>query len=114
MENQPYIGEEVKANNQKNVFYRSSQRAEEQQPAEYFDPDLLSKDGESLDTLPHFLKTILDSNLKSYVIPIVSSSKEASEDMDLYFDMVLLMVATAKKMLKQTLIYGQKGCQKGY
>ena len=86
-----YIGEGVKANNQKLYSIDHHKGSEEQQPGEeYFDPDLLSKDGESLDTLPHFLKTISDSNLKSYVIPIVSSSKEANEDLDLNFDMVFI------------------------
>ena len=86
-----YIGEGVKVNNQKLFSIDHHKGSEEQQPGEeYFDPELLSKDGEGIDTLPHFLKTISDCNLENFVIPIVSESKEASEDMDLYFDMVFI------------------------
>ena len=86
-----YIGEGVKTNNQKLYSIDHHKGSEEQQPGEeYFDPELISKDGEGIDTLPHFLKTISDSNLENYIVPIVSSSKEASEDIDLYFDMIFI------------------------
>ena len=65
--------------------------SEEQQPGEeYFDPDLINKKGDGIDTLPFFLKTIKDSSLEGSVIPIVSSSEEAHEDLKINFNMIFI------------------------
>ena len=46
-----------KKNNQKLYSVDHHKGSEEQQPGEeYFDSDLLSDDGNCIDTLPHFLK----------------------------------------------------------
>ena len=63
---------------------------EHQAGEEYFDPDLKSKDGDGIDTLPFFLDTIEKSKLQSFVIPIVSTSEEAYEDLDINFDMIFI------------------------
>ena len=84
-----YLGMAVKENGQKLYSVDHHKGSEEQQPGEeYFDPDLKSKDGDGIDTLPFFLDTIEKSKLQSFVIPIVSTSEEAYEDLDINFDMI--------------------------
>ena len=86
-----YIGTAIKKNNQKLYSVDHHKGSEEQQPGEeYFDSDLLSDDGNCIDTLPHFLKTIRDFKLEGFVIPVVSTSKEANEDFNQDFDMVFI------------------------
>lgn len=86
-----YLGMAVKENGQKLYSVDHHKGSEEQQPGEeYFDPDLKSKDGDGIDTLPFFLDTIEKSKLQSFVIPIVSTSEEANEDLDINFDMIFI------------------------
>ena len=86
-----YLGMAVKENGQKLYSVDHHKGSEEQQPGEeYFDPDLKCKDGDGIDTLPFFLETIEKSKLQSFVIPIVSTSEEAYEDLDIYFDMIFI------------------------
>ena len=86
-----YIGLAVKENNQKLYSIDHHKGSEEQQPGEeYFDPDLLNKEGNGIDTLPFFLKTIKDSYLEGYVIPVVSSSEEAHKDLKMNFNMIFI------------------------
>ena len=86
-----YIGSAVKENNQKLYSIDHHKGSEEQQPGEeYFDPDLLNKEGNGIDTLPFFLKTIKDSYLEGYVIPVVSSSEEAHKDLKMNFNMIFI------------------------
>ena len=86
-----YIGLAVKENNQKLYSIDHHRGSEEQQPGEeYFDPDLLNKKGDGIDTLPFFLKTLKDSQLEGFVIPIVSSSEEAHEDLKMNFNMIFI------------------------
>ena len=86
-----YLGMAVKENGQKLYSVDHHKGSEEQQPGEeYFDPDLKSKDGDGIDTLPFFLDTIEKSKLQSFVIPIVSTSEEAYEDLNINFDMIFI------------------------
>ena len=86
-----YIGSAVKENNQKLYSIDHHRGSEEQQPGEeYFDPDLLNKKGNGIDTLPFFLKTLKDSQLEGFVIPVVSSSEEAHEDLKMNFNMIFI------------------------
>tara|TARA_B100000965_G_scaffold181722_1_gene151647 strand:- start:70 stop:690 length:621 start_codon:yes stop_codon:yes gene_type:complete len=86
-----YLGLAVKENEQKLYSVDHHKGSEEQQPGEeFFDPDLINKEGNGIDTLPFFLETIRSSNLEDTVIPIVSSSKEAYQDMKLNFDMIFI------------------------
>ena len=86
-----YLGMAVKENGQKLYSVDHHKGSEEQQPGEeYFDPDLKSKDGDGIDTLPFFLDTIEKSKLQSFVIPIVSTSEEAYKDLDINFDMIFI------------------------
>ena len=86
-----YIGSAVKENNQKLYSIDHHRGSEEQQPGEeYFDPDLLNKKGNGIDTLPFFLKTLKDSQLEGFVIPVVSSSKEAHADLNMNFSMIFI------------------------
>ena len=86
-----YIGSAVKENNQKLYSIDHHRGSEEQQPGEeYFDPDLLNKKGNGIDTLPFFLKTLKDSQLEDFVIPVVSSSQEAYEELKMTFNMIFI------------------------
>ena len=86
-----YLGKAVKENDQKLYSIDHHKGSEEQQPGEeYFDPDLRNKDGDGIDTLPFFLETIEKSGLEGFVIPIVSTSEEAYEDLNINFDMVFI------------------------
>ena len=86
-----YLGLAVKENKQKLYSVDHHKGSEEQQPGEeFFDPDLINKEGNGIDTLPFFLETIRSYNLERTVIPIVSSSKEAYIDMKLNFDMIFI------------------------
>ena len=86
-----YIVLAVKENNQKLYSIDHHKGSEEQQPGEeYFDPDLINTEGDGIDTLPFFLKTIKDSYLEGYVIPIVSSSEEAHKDLKMNFNMIFI------------------------
>ena len=86
-----YIGSAVKENKQKLYSIDHHKGSEEQQLGEeYFDPDLINKEGDGIDTLPFFLETIRDSSLEGFVIPIVSSSEEAHEDLKINFNMVFI------------------------
>ena len=76
-----YLGAAVKENNQLLYSIDHHRGSEEQQPGEeFFDPDLLDESGKGINTLPFFLDTIDKAGLKDIVIPIVSTSIEASED----------------------------------
>ena len=86
-----YIGSAVKENNQKLYSIDHHKGSEEQQPGEeYFDPDLINTEGNGIDTLPFFLKTLKDSYLEGYVIPIVSSSEEAHKELKMNFNMIFI------------------------
>ena len=86
-----YLGKAVKENVQRLYSIDHHKGSEEQQPGEeYFDPDLINRDGDGIDTLPFFLETIEKSNLEGFVIPIVSTSEEAYEDLNINFDMVFI------------------------
>ena len=86
-----YIGSAVKKNNQKLYSIDHHKGSEEQQPGEqFFDPDLINKEGNGIDTLPYFLETISSSGLEKTVIPVVSSSEEAYQDLKIKFDMVFI------------------------
>ncbi len=86
-----YLGKAVKENSQKLYSIDHHKGSEEQQPGEeYFDPDLRNKNGDGIDTLPFFLDTIQKSDLEGFVIPIVSTSEEAYEDLNINFDMVFI------------------------
>ena len=86
-----YLGKAVKENDQKLYSIDHHKGSEEQQPGEeYFDPDLRNRDGDGIDTLPFFLETIEKSDLEGFVIPIVSTSEEAYEDLNINFDMVFI------------------------
>ncbi len=86
-----YIGSAVKENNQKLYSVDHHKGSEEQQPGEeYFDPDLLNKEGNGIDTLPFFLKTLKDTHLEGFVIPVVSSSERAHEDLKMNFNMIFI------------------------
>ena len=86
-----YIGSAAKENGQRLYSIDHHKGSEEQQPGEeYFDPDLINSEGDGIDTLPFFLNTIEQSNLKGFVVPVVSSSEEAYEDLSLSFSMVFI------------------------
>tara|TARA_Y100000766_G_scaffold36164_1_gene25959 strand:+ start:275 stop:895 length:621 start_codon:yes stop_codon:yes gene_type:complete len=86
-----YLGLAVKENKQKLYSVDHHKGSEEQQPGEeFFDPDLINKEGNGIDTLPFFLETIRSYNLERTVIPIVSSSKEAYIDMKINFNMIFI------------------------
>ena len=75
-----YLGSAVKENNQLLYSIDHHKGSEEQQPGEeFFDPDLLDETGKNINTLPFFLDTIDKAGLKEIVIPIVSTSVEASK-----------------------------------
>ena len=74
-----YLGAAVKENNQLLYSIDHHRGSEEQQPGEeFFDPDLLDESSKGINTLPFFLDTIDKAGLKDIVIPIVSTSVEAS------------------------------------
>ena len=74
-----YLGSAVQENNQLLYSIDHHKGSEEQQPGEeFFDPDLLDETGKNINTLPFFLNTIDKAGLKEIVIPIVSTSVEAS------------------------------------
>ena len=74
-----YLGLAAKENNQLLYSVDHHKGSEEQQPGEeFFDPDLLDETGKNINTLPFFLNTIDKAGLKDVVIPIVSTSVEAS------------------------------------
>jgi len=52
---------------------------EHQLGEEYHDEDLFDKRLNKFNTLPEFLKNIRSSNLGQFIIPVISSSSEASE-----------------------------------
>ena len=86
-----YLGSAVKENDQKLYSIDHHKGSEEQQPGEeYFDSDLINAEGNGIDTLPFFLETIEKSKLDKFVIPIVSTSEEAYQDLTLNFDMVFI------------------------
>ena len=86
-----YIGSAVKENNQKLYSIDHHKGSEEQQPGEeFFDADLLNKEGNGIDTLPYFLNTINSSKLKKIVIPVISSSEEAYKDLKINFSMIFI------------------------
>ena len=75
-----YLGAAVKENNQILYSIDHHKGSEEQQPGqEFFDPDLLDETGKGINTLPFFLETLDKADLCDYVVPIVSTSVEASE-----------------------------------
>ena len=70
----------MKENNQILYSIDHHKGSEEQQPGEeFFDPDLLNENGKGINTLPFFLDTLDKADLRDNVIPIVSTSVEASE-----------------------------------
>lgn len=53
----------------------------EQQPGQqYFDPTLFDEHRGTIDTLPHFLKTIAQAGLQEYVSPLVTTSAAAGRN----------------------------------
>ncbi len=75
-----YLGAAVKENNQILYSIDHHKGSEEQQPGEeYFDLDLLDETGKGINTLPFFLETLDKAGLRDNVVPIVSTSLEASE-----------------------------------
>ena len=69
-----------KENNQILYSIDHHKGSEEQQPGEeFFDPDLLNETGKGINTLPFFLETLDKADLRDNVVPIVSTSVEASE-----------------------------------
>jgi len=75
-----YLGAAVKENNQILYSIDHHKGSEEQQPGEeFFDPDLLDETGKGINTLPFFLETLDKAGLRDNVVPIVSTSVEASE-----------------------------------
>ena len=75
-----YLGAAVKQNNQILYSIDHHKGSEEQQPGEeFFDPDLLDETGKGINTLPFFLETLDKADLRDNVVPIVSTSVEASE-----------------------------------
>ena len=75
-----YIGAAVKGSKQKLFSIDHHKGSEEQQPGEeFFDPELLDESKQSINTLPFFLDTIDKAGLNNIVIPIISTSVEASE-----------------------------------
>jgi len=75
-----YLGSAVQENNQLLYSIDHHKGSEEQQPEEeFFDPDLLDETGKNINTLPFFLDTIDKAGLKEIVIPIISTSVEASK-----------------------------------
>ena len=75
-----YLGAAVKENNQILYSIDHHKGSEEQQPGEeFFDPDLLDETGKGINTLPFFLETLDKADLRDNVVPIVSTSAEASE-----------------------------------
>ena len=75
-----YLGAAVKENNQILYSIDHHKGSEEQQPGEeFFDPDLLNETRKGINTLPFFLETLDKADLRDNVIPIVSTSVEASE-----------------------------------
>tara|TARA_B100000212_G_scaffold308034_1_gene257559 strand:+ start:510 stop:1262 length:753 start_codon:yes stop_codon:yes gene_type:complete len=86
-----YIGSAAKENNNKLYSVDHHKGSEEQQPGEeYFDPDLVDSSGEGIDTLPHFLETIRKFQLENTVMPVVSSSEEAYQDLRGNFSFVFI------------------------
>ena len=75
-----YLGAAVKENNQILYSVDHHKGSEEQQPGEeFFDLDLLDETGKGINTLPFFLETLDKAGLHDNVVPIVSTSVEASE-----------------------------------
>ena len=75
-----YLGAAVKENNQILYSIDHHKGSEEQQPGEeFFDLDLLDETGKGINTLPFFLETLDKAGLRDNVVPIVSTSLEASE-----------------------------------
>ncbi len=75
-----YLGAAVKENNQILYSIDHHKGSEEQQPGEeFFDPDLLNETGKGINTLPFFLETLDKADLRDNVVPIISTSVEASE-----------------------------------
>jgi len=75
-----YLGAAVKENNQILYSIDHHKGSEEQQPGEeFFDPDLLDDTRQGINTLPFFLETLDKADLHDNVVPIVSTSVEASE-----------------------------------
>ena len=75
-----YLGAAVKENNQILYSIDHHKGSEEQQPGEeFFDLDLLDETGKGINTLPFFLETLDKADLRNTVVPIVSTSVEASE-----------------------------------
>ena len=86
-----YIGSAAKKNEEKLYSVDHHRGSEEQQPGEqYFDPDLVDDTGEGIDTLPYFLATIRRSQLEGVVIPVVSTSEEAYNDLRLEFSFIFI------------------------
>ena len=75
-----YLGAAVKENNQILYSIDHHKGSEAQQPGEeFFDLDLLDETGKGINTLPFFLETLDKAGLRDNVVPIVSTSVEASE-----------------------------------
>ena len=75
-----YLDAAMKENNQILYSIDHHKGSEEQQPGEeFFDLDLLDETGKGINTLPFFLETLDKAGLRDNVVPIVSTSLEASE-----------------------------------
>ena len=86
-----YIGSAVKVNSKLLYSIDHHLGSEEQQPGEeYHDPELINPSGDGINTLPFFIETLERSQLKETVIPIISSSEEAFEDLGGPFSMIFI------------------------
>ena len=86
-----YIGSAVILNSKLLYSIDQHKGSEEQQPGEeYHDAELINPSGDGINTLPFFIETLERSQLKETVIPIISSSEEAFEDLDGPFSMVFI------------------------
>ena len=109
-----YLGSAVKENGQKLYSIDHHKGSEEQQPGEeYFDSDLINAEGNGIDTLPFFLETIEKSKLDKFVIPIVSTSEEAYQDLTLNFDMVFIDGGHSEKAAQKDYELWSKRITKG-
>ena len=86
-----YIGSAVKQNSSLLYSIDHHRGSEEQQPGEeYHDHELINESGDGINTLPFFIETIEKSGLRETVVPIISSSQEAYEDLEGPFSMIFI------------------------
>ena len=86
-----YIGSAVKQNSSLLYSIDHHRGSEEQQPGEEnHDHELINESGDGINTLPFFIETIEKSGLRETVVPIISSSQEAYEDLEGPFSMIFI------------------------